>query len=436
MSEIKDSLKETLKSLPEKPGVYLYHDAGNKIIYVGKAINLKNRVRSYFQSPDKLGPKTAALVANIERIEYWEVDSEIEALLLEAELIKLHKPRYNIILKDDKSYLYIKISTNEEIPRISTARRENIEGVTYFGPFPSAQTAKNVLKTIRRVFPYCSCSPGQNTQKACFYNHINLCPAPRAGLVSPEAYKDQYIKQITLFLSGKKKLVIKEIEKEMNTAAKDLRFEDASKLKKKLDDLIYITQSVRKPADYIENPNLVEDQRIKVLEELQAHINKYINLPTLPNRIECYDISNIQGKEAVGAMVVFTNAQPDKGEYRKFKIRTKDTPDDFTMMSEMLRRRLNNDWELPDLIVIDGGKGQLQAALDTLKEVGATIPAISLAKRLEEIYFKVEGDFEKILLPRNSKPLQLLQHMRDEAHRFGITFHRSLRSKKLLSEKI
>ncbi len=436
MLEVKSQLKETLSTLPEKPGVYLYHDSDNRIIYVGKAVNLKNRVRSYFQAPEKLGPKTAALVSNIDRIEYWEVDSEIEALLLEAELIKLHKPRYNIILKDDKSYLYIKIATNEDIPNVTTSRRENIKGVTYFGPFPSAQTAKSVLKTIRRVFHYCSCKAGQNTQKPCFYNHINLCPAPRAAEISEKEYRDEYLKQIILFLSGKKKQLIKELEKEMNVASEELNFEEAAKIKKKIDDLLYITQSFRKPEDYIENPNLVEDQRTKTLEELRHHVAQYLPLKNLPQRIECYDISNIQGKQAVGAMVVFTNAEPDKREYRKFKIRVKDTPDDFTMMSEMLRRRFNNDWATPDLLVIDGGKGQLQAALDTLNAAGVTIPVISLAKRFEEIYLKVGNDFEKIVLPRNAKALQLLQHMRDEAHRFGITFHRSLRSKKLLSEKV
>lgn len=431
MSDTKASLKETISNLPDKPGVYLYHDSDNRIIYVGKAINLKNRVKSYFQSSDKLGPKTAALVANIDSIEYWVVDSEIEALLLEAELIKLHKPRYNIILKDDKSYLYIKITTNEEIPRISTARRENEKGVTYFGPFPSAQTAKNVLKTIRRVFPYRSCKTLPKTP--CLFYHIKLCPAPCVDYVSVSDYR-QMINQIILFLSGKRKTLEKQIEKEMHQASDQLLFEEAAKLKKKLDDIRYITQSFRKPEDYIENPNLLEDQRTKTLEELKSHVSQYLPLNNLPQRIECYDISNIQGKQAVGAMVVFTNGEADKREYRKFKIRTKDSPDDFAMMSEMLRRRFNNEWPLPDLLVIDGGKGQLQIALDTLTESGIAIPTISLAKRMEEIYLKVGDTFEKIVLPRNSKALQLLQHMRDEAHRFGITFHRSLRKKKFLTE--
>jgi excinuclease ABC subunit C len=432
MSEIKPQLKSTITNLPDKPGVYIYRDAERHVIYVGKAINLKNRVRSYFQSPEKLGPKTAALVSNIEHLETLEVESEIEALLLEAELIKRYKPRYNIILKDDKSYLYIKISTNEEIPRISTARRENVPGATYFGPFPSALTAKSVLKTIRRIFPYRSCKTLPKTP--CLFFHIGLCKAPCAGYIDPESYRKE-IKQIMLFLEGKRKELERQIEREMQQAAEELAFEEAAKLKKQLDDIHYITQSFRKPEEYIENPNLKEDQRTAVLEELQEHLKKYILLPNLPIRIETYDISNIQGKQAVGAMVVATNAEPDKREYRKFKIKTKDTPDDFTMMSEMLRRRFNNDWPMPDLVVIDGGKGQLQVAIDTITQAGLAVPTISLAKRLEEIWVKTENGFEAILLPRRSKALQLLQQMRDEAHRFGITFHRSLRSKKLLNDK-
>jgi excinuclease ABC subunit C len=428
-----DQVKHALAILPDKPGVYIYRNEARQVIYVGKAINLKNRVRSYFQSTEKLGPKTIALIANIDHLETLEVESEIEALLLEAELIKRYKPRYNIILKDDKSYIYIKISTNEEIPRVSTARREQLEGVTYFGPFPSAQTAKNVLKTIRRIFPYRSCKTLPKTP--CLFYHLHLCQAPCAHYISPEEYK-KVISQITLFLSGKRKELEKEITKEMEKASQELAFEEAAKLKKQLDEIHYITQSFRKPEEYIDNPNLKEDQRNAILDELQTHLKKYISIPNLPERIECYDISNIQGKQAVGAMVVFTGAEPDKREYRKFKIRTKDTPDDFTMMSEVLRRRFNNDWPMPDLVVIDGGKGQLQIAIETIAAAGVSVPIISLAKRLEEIFVKTDNGFESIQLPRRSKALQLLQHMRDEAHRFGIRFHRSLRSKKLLSEKI
>lgn len=426
----KDHLKIIVKNLPDKPGVYIYRDESRKIIYVGKAINLKNRVKSYFQDPDKLGAKTAALVSNIDHIEYTEVESELEALLLEAEQIKRYRPRYNIVLKDDKSYLYIKITTNEDIPRITTARNEDIKGVTYFGPFPSAQTAKNVLKTIRRIFPYRSCKTLPKTP--CLFYHIKLCPAPCVGYISEEYYK-RVVSQITLFLSGKRKTLEREIQNEMLKASEELRFEDALKLKKQLDDIKYITQNFTRPQDYIDNPNLLEDERQKKLEELKSYLSPYLTLPQAPNRIECYDISNIQGKQAVGAMVVFTNAEPNKSEYRKFKIRIKDTPDDYTMMKEMLTRRFNNEWPLPDLVVIDGGKGQLDAAHDAIGQSGISVPIISLAKRLEEIFIKTDQGFAKVEIPHNKKSLQMLQYIRDEAHRFGITFHRSLRAKKMLA---
>jgi excinuclease ABC subunit C len=425
-------VKQQVNELPDKPGIYIYRDTEKRIIYVGKAINLKNRVKSYFQSTEKLGPKTAALVANINNLEYVEVESEIEALLLEAETIKRYRPRYNIVLKDDKSYLYIKISTNEDIPRISTARRENLPGVTYFGPFPSALTAKNVLKTIRKIFPYRSCKTLPKTP--CLFYHIKLCPAPCVEYISKEHYQ-QVVDQIILFLKGKRKLLEKEIEKKIQHASDELRFEDAARLKKQLDDMRYITQGFRRPEDYMENPNLQEDERQRTLEELKFALKEHLVLPALPQRIECYDISNTQGKQAVGAMVVFTNAEPDKREYRKFKIKTKDTPDDFSMMREVLRRRFNNDWALPDLIVIDGGKGQLQVAHEVLAELGLNLPVISLAKRLEEIFVKTGNEFVSIQLPRNAKSLRMLQYLRDEAHRFGITFHRSLRAKKLMADQ-
>jgi excinuclease ABC subunit C len=426
---IKPHLKPIYDALPDKPGVYIYRDESRKVIYVGKAINLKNRVRSYFQSTEKLGAKTIALVENIDHIEYTEVASELEALLLEAEQIKRYRPRYNIVLKDDKSYLYIKITTNEPIPRITTARDEKIDGVTYFGPFPSAQTAKNVLKTIRRIFPYRSCKTLPKTP--CLFYHLKLCKAPCVGYINEENYRHE-VHQISLFLGGKRKALENEIQSEMLKASEELRFEEAAKFKKQLEDIQYITQNFKRPQDYIENPNLIEDNRQQTLEELKNYLHPYLKLPQAPVRIECYDISNIQGKQAVGAMVVFSNAVPDKREYRKFKIRVKDTPDDYTMMKEMLTRRFNNDWPLPDLVVIDGGKGQLDAAHEAIGNSGIAVPIISLAKRLEEVFIKTEDGFAKLEIPRSKSSIRMLQHIRDEAHRFGITFHRSLRAKKML----
>lgn len=420
-------IEQGLKELSESPGVYLYFNSSREVIYVGKAINLKNRVRSYFQKFESLGAKTQALVSNIVYIDTIQVESEIEALLLEAELIKLYKPRYNIELKDDKSPIYIKITTNEEIPRISTVRRESLPEVTYFGPYPSAATAKQVLRMIRKIFPYRSCQ--QLPNKPCLYFHLKLCDAPCVQQISTKDYR-QVIKHITLFLQGKKKQLVKELEKELTQASEELRFEEAAKIKKQLDAIQYVTQSFKKPDVYIENPNLLEDQRHNVLLELREYLEPHLPTIAVPSRIECYDISNFQGTNAVGAMTVATDGAINKREYRKFKIKTKTTPDDYEMHKEVLRRRLGHqEWDLPDLIVVDGGKGQLSGALEVIAESGLAIPAIGIAKKMEELVIKTETGFQSLQLPRNSKALQLIQQLRDEAHRFGITYHRLLRSK-------
>ena len=421
------TIKDTLEDLPQTPGVYIYYNEQKEVIYVGKAVNLRNRIRSYFQKFESLGPKTQALVSNIKLIDIVNVESEIEALLLEAELIKRYKPRYNIELKDDKSPIYIKITTNEQIPRISTVRRENIKGVTYFGPYPSATTAKFVIRMIRKIFPYRSCA--QLPKKPCLYYHLKLCDAPCINKISAQEYQ-KVIKQIILFLKGKKKQLIKQLEREMLQSSKELRFEEAAKNKKKIDAIQYITQTFKKPEEYIENPNLIEDERQKVLEQLADHLRPYIPSFEAPQRIECYDISNFQGSSAVGAMTVATEGAINKKEYRKFKIKTKQSPDDYMMHKEVLQRRLNHsEWPMPDLIVVDGGKGQLSGATQVMRELGMEIPAIGIAKKQEEIIIQAENNFTSLQLPRNDKSLHLLQNLRDEAHRFGITYHRLLRSK-------
>lgn len=419
-------IKEALENLPQDPGVYLYYNAEKHVIYVGKAINLKNRVRSYFQKSENLGPKTQALVSNIAFMETIKVESEIEALLLEAELIKLHKPRYNIELKDDKSPIYIKITTNEEIPRISTVRREQLPGVTYFGPYPSSGSAKQVLRLLRRIFPYRSCQV--LPKKPCLYYHLKLCDAPCVGHISPQDYQKR-VKQIILFLQGKKKQLLRDLEKEMKQHSEELRFEQAAQTKSQIDSIHYVTQSFKNPIEYLENPNLVEDERQQTLGELAQALAPYLGQIN-PQRIECYDISNIHGTNAVGAMTVATEGEINKREYRKFKIRLPELPNDFAMMQEMLRRRLKHDeWPMPDLIIIDGGKGQVTATLQVMAESGKNIPLVGLAKRIEEIVIKTSDGYTSVVLPRNSKALHLIQRLRDEAHRFGITYHRLLRSK-------
>lgn len=415
-----------IQSLPEDPGVYLYYNADKHVIYVGKAINLKNRVKSYFQKSEALGPKTQALVSNIAFMETIKVESEIEALLLEAELIKLHKPRYNIELKDDKSPIYIKISTSEEIPRISTVRREQLPGEAYFGPYPSSSSAKQVLRLLRRIFPYRSCQV--LPKKPCLYYHLKLCDAPCVGHISPDDYNKR-IKQIILFLQGKKKQLLRDLEKEMKLYIEDLKFEEAGLIKSQIDAIHYVTQTFKNPIEYIENPNLIEDERQQTLQELADALSPYLAINP-PQRIECYDISNIQGTNAVGAMTVATEGEINKREYRKFKIRMPESPNDFAMHQEMLRRRLQHDeWPMPDLIIIDGGKGQVTATLEVMAQSGKNIPLVGIAKRFEEIVIRTDNGFASVVLPRNSKALHLIQNLRDEAHRFGITYHRLLRSK-------
>ena len=420
-------IKTALQSLPEDPGVYIYRNSQEEVIYVGKAINLKHRIRSYFQNTAKLGPKTEALVANIVYLETIKVESEIEALLLEAELIKTYQPRYNIELKDDKSPIYIKITTGEDFPRISTVRREQLPNTTYFGPFPSSRAAKQVLRLIRRIFPYRSCQV--IPKKPCLYYHLTLCDAPCVQAVSKSDYRKR-ITQIILFLRGRKSQLVKDLTKEMQLASSQLQFEQAAKLKSQIDAIAYVTQTFKNPIEYIQNPNLIEDQRQDTLKELSAALSPYLpNTGTL-NRIECYDISNIHGSHAVGAMTVALEGEIKKGEYRKFKIRLPDKPDDFAMHAHMLERRLAHpEWPLTDLIVVDGGKGQVTATEQIIASSGYRIPLIGIAKRIEELVIKTDTGFASVVLPRNSKVLHLIQRLRDEAHRFGITYHRQLRSK-------
>lgn len=425
-------LAETVANLPDTPGVYIYHDIKGRVLYVGKAISLKKRVSSYFQLSKNLGVKTRALVSEIASIETIDVASEIEALLLEARLIKKYRPPYNVQWKDDKEYLYIKITWKEAIPRVLTARREKLPGNVYFGPFPSAGTVKQTLRTLRRTFPYCNEKKTQMRKDGTnLYTDLGLCPGPHAGLISMEDYRNQ-IKKLMQFLEGKRTSVIKELEREMQAAAKKLEFERAAKIKKQLDGISYITTQVIKPEAYLENPTLLEDKREAEMEQLK----EVLHLQTLPHRIEGYDISTIQGRYSVGSMVVFTDAQPDKRQYRKFRIRykdiPKDVPNDFWMMREMLSRRFKNDWPEPDLLLIDGGKGQLGAVLTVMEELGVSWPIASLAKKKEELF--VPWQDESIQLREEDPGRHLVQRVRDESHRFAITYHKKLRNKETITK--
>lgn len=408
--------------LPHKPGVYIFKDFEKRVIYVGKAIDLYSRVSSYFSgSPNNL--KTQVLVSKIKSLETILVESELEALILEANLIKRYLPEYNIRLTDDKDYLYIKV-TKEDFPRIITARKKDLtNSIKYFGPFPSTKTVKNALKDLRKVFPWCSSPPGTGNKKnkACFYYHLNLCPGACIGKISIKDYR-QIIKLFIKFMDGKKEELIEELSQQMLQASDSLNFEEAKSLKKILVGIQYITQP-NKLNSYLENPNFLSQQNLSALTILQ----KDLNLKKLPERIEGYDISNIQGIDSTGSMVVLTHGEIDKSEYRKFKIHITGKPNDVGMHKEMMQRRLNHlEWSMPDLIIIDGGRGQVRAAYEQLQKKNLDIPIFGLAKRLEWLY---PPDGEIIKLSKRSLALRLLQKIRDEAHRFAISYHRKLHLK-------
>lgn len=399
--------------LPHQGGVYIFKNDQGRVIYVGKAIDLKKRIASYFSpSHVKNDAKLSLLASEINKVETIVVESELEALLLEANLIKQYLPKFNVRLTDDKDYLYIKV-TNESFPKITTARKHDLtNSLKYFGPFPSSKTVRSTLKSLRRVFPWCS-----GGKKTCFYYHLGLCPGPCAGEINQKEYQ-KIIKRFIKFLAGKKEDLIKELTKEMANLSKKQNFEEAAKIKKTLDGINYLTQPQRVAA-YLENPNFLEGETKLALLELQ----RVLNLPKVPQRIEGYDISNIQGREAAGSMVVLTNGEVDKSQYRKFKIKISWRPNDVAMMKELIKRRLNHpEWSMPDLIIVDGGRAQVRA-------VQVKIPVFGLAKRMEWLY---PAAGEVIKLSKASPALKLLQNLRDEAHRFAIAYHRQLHRRAII----
>lgn len=516
------------ENLPKKPGVYIMRDANDEIIYIGKAKNLISRVRSYFR--EKLDrPKTQILMSHFDSLEYIVTNSEKEALILEATLIKKHRPRYNVQLKDDKRYPYVKI-TNEKYPRLIITRNITKNGI-YYGPFTDVTSVKKTVKFLKSLFKIRTC---RNMDGPCLNSQIDLCYAPCSGEISKEEY-DEIINKIDLFFQGKYSVIVKNLKKEMAEAAENEQFEKAAVLRDQItsieeimekqfvdlvdDDLdqdviaiapndnevVVIIMPIRngkivgrddflmsgsqyesnseilfafiqqyygfnrhipkqillnEPIDdtelleewlsdlrgnkvYIKvpmkgvklrlvnmaqkNAEIIKHQK-KAMENSLIELKKYLKLDKLPRIIEGYDISNISGKFAVGSKVSFKDAKPNKKKYKRFKIETPG-PNDFAMMKELLTRRLKmiDTDEEPDLIVIDGGKGQLSMACEVLDELNlAHIPIIGLAKEFEEIY--IPNSKRPIIIPKNNKALHLLQQVRDESHRFAITYHRKLRS--------
>jgi len=380
--------------LPKSPGVYFFHQKSGKVVYVGKARNLADRVKSYFAA--NLLPKTARMLAESASITYVEVESEVDALLLEANYIRKLRPKYNLAGKDDKSLPFI------EIPSLKIVHKKS-QNYQYFGPYP----------------------PGSNIRRLLRFLQIQLN-------VFPFLPKDEYydnLKKLTNFLAGKRKLVQRQLAKEMRTNAKAQNFEKAQNIKERLEQISYLTSAKHPPWQYEQNPNLVSDQRGNEIQDLQ----NILNLNKL-EKIEGYDIANLSGKFATGSQVTFINGVPAKKFYRRYKIRLKDTPDDYTMLAEMLARRLKSDVSLPELMVIDGGRGQVTSVREVILSKhceSKDLPrVIGLAKRLETIY---TDDGREIHLQNTSSALHLLQRLRDEAHRFARRYHFFLRSKSMLS---
>jgi len=420
--------------LPTKEGVYLFLDKNGGVLYVGKAKNIRRRVSSYFLNKD-LGAKTQALVEKIKKIRVVTVDSELESLLLEANLIKKYNPKYNARLTDGKSYIRARITINDKIPKVLFARRFDEKNSIYFGPFPSSSDLKLVLKIIRRIFPYQSVE--NHPKRYCLYFHLGLCPCPPMFQNSEQMreYKKN-IRHILQFFKGETKRIIKELTKERDAQSKHEQFEKAQEIQRKIDSIIAVTTPRRSPFEYEINPNLRSDLRNSELEELLKILraNK-VNVSKL-TRIECYDISNISGKHGTGSMVVFSDGEKDSASYRRFQIKRppKVVPNDFAMMQEVVKRRFNHsDWGSPDLIIVDGGKGQISSVNRALFEINVEVPVIGIAKREEQL---ITSDFKIIRLSKTSNALNLVKRIRDEAHRFAITYHRKLRSKYLVAGSV
>jgi len=399
-------------------------DAKGNVIYVGKAKNLKNRISSYFGT--KLGGKTSALVSQISDIKTIKVESEVESLLLEAKLIQKHFPKYNVRFADNKAYPVIRITIKDKYPKVLVARAMTDVKSIYFGPFPNTQAMRTVLKIARRIFPFQSVLNHPN--RLCLYYHLGLCTCPE--VTKDESYRKNILHLID-FLKGNTKKVVRELEKERTSLSKNEEYEKANQIQRKLEAINLVTSPFYKPFEYEENPNLHSDIRNEELEMLKKTLEENGVLTKTLKRIECIDISIISGKFATGSLVVFTNGEKDSSWYRRFRIRRDfGKNNDFAMMEEVLKRRFNHpEWPLPDLLVVDGGKGQVSTASQVLESIGLNIPLVGLAKREETI---ITPDFKEVRLPKDSKALHLVMRIRDEAHRFAITYHRKLRSKFLI----
>ncbi len=432
-------LKEKLQSLPTEPGVYFHKNKEGQIIYVGKAAVLRNRVRQYFHKSRLRDPKTDALVNEIADVDWTVVADEVEALFLEAEMIRRYQPHYNILLRDDKSVAYIRIDAKAGAPTVSITRRPLDDGAEYYGPFLQTLPLKRSLKYLRKVFPYSTHTTLPS--RACLQYQIGLCPGPETQTYNEKEYKDN-LKKLVLYINGRRSQLLQQLESEMKQAAMDQQYERAAKKRNALMAL----KSLRARIIFSdkENLNLSNDHAL-------ADITQLFGLSAPPKRIEGYDISHMSGTDTVASMVVFTNGIADKGAYRKFKMRVPGN-DDFAHMNEVITRRLRKknikSWRLPELFLIDGGKGQLGAALAARQAADVACPMIGLAKKHEDIiihrtlsnvnintvalkelggYVEYTDDFATVSLPKNAHAVKLLQRIRDESHRFAVSYHSTLK---------
>ncbi len=440
-------LEDKLLDLPREPGVYLYKNRAGNIIYVGKAAVLRNRVRQYFQKSRPFDPKTEALVAEIADVEWITVESEMDALFLEAELIRRYRPRYNILLRDDKSTAFVRINFKSDHPTVTITRRPLDDDAKYYGPYFNANSVRRALRYLRRAFPY-STHSSTIPKRACLQYHLGLCPGLEDGKTSLEDYRAT-LKKLAAYLKGERVKIAKQIEKEMNGAAKNEQYEDAAALRNQLFALKGLSKQI-----------IFSDQEFMDLnkDEGLAGLSEILGLEKPPRRIEGYDISHMSGTDNVASMVVFTNGIPNKAAYRKFKMRLPGN-DDFGHMREAITRRLGEknqkDWGLPDLFLIDGGKGQLAAAIAARDAAGLSkIPMIGLAKREEEIVVDPEKSnvvlnqeklaelvasqtttdtFVLVRVAHTHPTVKLLQRIRDESHRFAVSYHTVLKRQRQTS---
>ncbi len=414
MPKIDSKLKSVIDSLPRTAGVYLFY-AESELVYIGKAINLRDRVKNHFMQPSY---RDDLFIEKVSRIDFINTNSEIEALVLEAQLIKKHLPKFNVVWKDDKNYFYVAIE-NKNRPIVYITHQKNSTDTKYIGPFVEGRALKKTLKFLRRVFPYYTSAKHPNNK--CTWCHLELCPGPNPDL---SAYKKS-IKKLTQILEGKRKAVFFGLKKEMRQAAEQKKFEEAGKIRDKMLALERI----------LEHTHVIENSKLQITnyKETEKKLQEIIGVKTAISKIECYDISNIQGKNAVGSMVVFVDGAPDKSQYKKFKIRMKNEPNDIAMLREVLTRRLAHpEWDYPEVMLIDGGIAQLNIAVNTKKQGTKTkqIKIISIAKGKQELL--IEG---KAKIPLKDLPQEiynLVKHLDDEAHRFAITYHKKVRKQALL----